>query len=91
MACHDDNTLGLVLLPQQASAHCRTFDFTLAFEDLVFTLVPCFIFFPIIIHSICRVVRRPKLVDWQLCWWAKVVSLGLRPVFVPSSPVDILG
>lgn len=80
MACHNDDTLGPVL-PQQASGHCRTFDFTLAFEDLVFTLTPCLALLPIIVYSICRAVRRPKLVDWRLCWLAKSVSREAWHVF----------
>lgn len=75
MACHYDDTLGPTL-PQEATAGCRMFDFTLAFEDLIFTLIPCLLVLPTIALCIRRVIPQPKYIDWKICWSAKLVSHG---------------
>jgi len=63
-------TLPITLVPLPG---CRQFDFTIAFEDVVFSVVPSIVAIPVAAVSICRAASQPVLQDWNLVRVAKLV------------------
>lgn len=72
MACPFDHSIGPVL--PSAHAECRAFDFTVAFEDVAFTLVPNLMALLLVVCRIKHVFGKPKVVDWFQVRAIKAVS-----------------
>ncbi len=69
--CSGDDTFGPVLGPE--SDGCYNFDFTLVFEESIFSIVPCAIVLPLAAVRLYFLLRRPVSVRWQLLQAAKLV------------------
>lgn len=58
------------------------FDFTLTFEQIIFTLLPCSLFIVVIALQIHHRRNRPAVVKHGLLFWAKMVgSYFISPLF----------
>ncbi|KAL2075027.1 hypothetical protein VTL71DRAFT_8807 [Oculimacula yallundae] len=72
--CGDDRSFG------PAIRGCRSeFDFTIRFENIFFSLIPCSVFAAVSVIRILVLLRQPKIVLWRL--WAifklvAAISLG---------------
>lgn len=75
MASSLDYSLGPTLPLNQTEPTARTFDFTLTFENVVFTLVPNVVTLPLILYRIWLVCGQPKVVEWHAARVAKLVCL----------------
>ncbi|KAJ5307053.1 hypothetical protein N7508_006068 [Penicillium antarcticum] len=78
MSCSagSDNVLG-----PRVSVLCRPFDFTLLFEDVLFTLLPASLFLLVVAVRLCVLVRAPmKVTSHRLATW-KLTVLGLVLLF----------
>jgi ATP-binding cassette, subfamily C (CFTR/MRP), member 1 len=74
LRCSGDDTFGPVL--GSAPIGCYNFDFTLLFEEAIFTIAPCALVLPLAAWRLFRVIRRPVLVQWPIVHALKFV----RPI-----------
>lgn len=72
----NDQTLG----PQVGSS----FDFTLAFEDVVFTILPAGLFVLCLPHYVQKTRLSSKIVKAGYLFWAKIVSAVQHLLASPS-------
>ncbi|XMA18333.1 hypothetical protein WAI453_011124 [Rhynchosporium graminicola] len=70
--CGSDLSFGPTL-PIVKDASCRQFDFTVAFEDLVFVLVPSLTIFLIVLFRLPSVLSSPRVVNWPTVSHAKII------------------
>lgn len=75
MVCDYDQTFGPAL-PGRTEPGCRPFDFTILFEDVVFSLLPSLLTLPVTILSIHYTMANPSVVHWTYCWVAKMVCIS---------------
>ncbi|KAK8102128.1 ABC transporter [Apiospora sp. TS-2023a] len=74
MPCQYDWDLGPTLPSANDSTHCREFDFTVAFEDTVFSLVPSIFLLCCVFYSLPSVLATPRVIDWPAAALAKLVG-----------------
>jgi ATP-binding cassette, subfamily C (CFTR/MRP), member 1 len=61
--CGGDDSFGPILGP---GWDCHNFDFTILFEDCLFSLIPSIIAVLAAAYRIWGVFNRPKIVNWPL-------------------------
>ncbi|CZT12481.1 uncharacterized protein RAG0_16298 [Rhynchosporium agropyri] len=71
--CGSDLSFGPTL-PIVNDTSCRQFDFTVAFEDLVFVLVTSLTIFLIVLFRLPSVLSSPRVVNWPTVSHAKIIS-----------------
>lgn len=59
------------------------FDFTLAFEQIILTLVPCSAFIVIVALQSYHRRKRPAVIKHGLLFWAKMVGVSATALFSP--------
>lgn len=74
--CSGDDTFGPVLGSSILNSGCYNFDFTVIFEDSIFSIVPCGIVILLIIWRLYSLVGRQAVVRWPLLHALKLVSMG---------------
>ncbi len=87
--CGDDDSFGPVL---GYAPDCYNFDFTLVFEDIIFSLAPCGIAILLAVWRLYDIVRQPVIVKWPLFGDLKLVGVrrGLAPFESPNAFCPLL-
>ncbi|KAK0715388.1 P-loop containing nucleoside triphosphate hydrolase protein [Lasiosphaeris hirsuta] len=75
--CAGDGTFGPAL-GHGPSTPCYEFDFTLVFEDSIFSIAPCAIVLLLAASRLHQLWRRPVLVNWPLIRTSKWVAYGIQ-------------
>ncbi|KAK3353395.1 ABC transporter [Lasiosphaeria hispida] len=78
--CAGDDTFGPVL-GRGFITPCYEFDFTLVFEDSIFSIAPCAIVLPLVAFRLHQIWRRPVVVSWPLIRTSKWVAYGIQSAF----------
>jgi len=90
--CSGDNTIGPVLTSAFVNPNCYDFDFTLVFEDSLFSIIPCGIVLLVTAWRLHTLVRRDTIVRWPLLRALKLVSpLELTSSLPLNGPCVIFG
>ncbi len=71
--CGNDDSFGPVLT---AGPGCYEFDFTLVFEDSIFSIAPCGLVILLAAWRLHRLIGRPTVVQWPLLRALKLVCGG---------------
>lgn len=82
--CSGDDTFGPVLGSSLLNPGCYNFDFTLVFEDSIFTIAPCGILLLLAGWRLYSLFQRQAIVHWPVVRALKNVS-ALQEHFVPTS------
>lgn len=61
--CHGDDGFGRTL---DYNFHCYSFDFTLYFEECIFSLVPAILAVVLASFRIYSVLGRPRTIEWPV-------------------------
>ena len=72
--CSGDDTFGPVLGSSSPNPGCYNFDFTLVFEDSIFSILPCGIAIVLGAWRLYALVKRQVAVQWPLLRALKAVS-----------------
>lgn len=70
--CAGDETFGPIL--GSSASGCYNFDFTIVFEDSIFTIVPCGIFLLTSTWRLYYLLSKEVVVQWPLLYALKLVS-----------------
>jgi hypothetical protein len=74
--CSGDDTFGPVLGSSLLKPGCYNFDFTVVFEDSIFSIVPCGFVLLLNIWRLYNLIGRKDVVRWPLLHALKLVSMG---------------
>jgi hypothetical protein len=74
LRCSGDDTIGPVLGSSALSPGCYNFDFTVVFEDSIFSIAPCFVVLVLAAWRLYNLVGKPVVVRWPLLHALKLVS-----------------
>jgi len=78
--CSGDNTFGPVLGSSFLNPGCYNFDFTIVFEDSIFSIAPCGFVLLLSFWRLYKISGRKVVVHWPLLHALKLVSGGMwRP------------
>jgi len=84
LRCHGDDGIGPVLEPALFLSGCYDFDFTLVFEDVLFSILPCGVFLLLAAWRVAVLRARPVLVRWPLLRASKQVRVETHSSQVAS-------
>ena len=72
--CSGDDTFGPTLGSSSPNPSCYNFDFTLVFEDSIFSILPCGIVIILGAWRLFALAKRPVAIQWPLLRALKAVS-----------------
>jgi ATP-binding cassette, subfamily C (CFTR/MRP), member 1 len=72
LRCSGDDSFGPALGPDFTG--CYNFDFTLLFEDAIFSTAPCALVLPLAALRLHALLRRPASVHWAFLGALKLVG-----------------